>query len=230
VTVYVPNLHAAFPHTDPIIINGMPTVTDRDFNPGCGYISDEEAAIIYQTAQAFPGTWVEVGAHTGWSGAHIALGAGELVALEPMFYQVGFFRRARENWGRAGVWDRVLPIAYGSDRYFAEGGASDVVFSGAFIDGDHEPGMPLQDARLVLPRMSERCCVAFHDFVGPPVREAVTWLVREQGFRFRVYDTMGMLAVCWRGDFAPVEHAGDPGRDWQALREQHVDFDYAGET
>lgn len=227
--VTAPDLRYAFPHTDPIIINGLPTLTDRDYNPGCGYISANESAILHRAAEAFPGVWVEIGAHTGWSGAYIAHGAGELVALEPMFYNLGFYRRARENWQRAGVWDKVLPIAEGSTSFFGKGGAADQTFTGAFIDGDHEPGMPLKDAQLVLPRMTDRCCIVLHDFVGPPVREAVTWLVREHGFRFRVYGTMGMLAVCWRGPFTPVDHVPDVAIDWRMVRAQHVDFDYTGE-
>lgn len=195
------DLRYAFPHARPLTANGRPTLQDPDFNPGCGYVSDEEAAVLYETARLFPGVWCEIGSHTGWSGAHIVKGCGSLVALEPQFCQYEFFRRARDNWIRANVWDRVLPIAQTSDTFFADGGARDVRFSGCFIDGDHEPGKPLTDAQLVLPRMQDRCAVVFHDALGQPVQEAVEWIAA-QGFQVQPYETMARLVVCRREERA----------------------------
>lgn len=191
-----PNLRGAFPHAIPLEAYG--TLQDETFNPGCGYTSAEESAILYRLACSFPGDWIEFGSHTGWSGAYIASAGVTLHAVEPMFRTHAFYQRARRNWERAGVLDRIIPYACYSHQLDLDGAS----FAGAFVDGDHEPGEPLRDAQLLLPRMRGRCVIVFHDYIGQPVIEAVDW-VAEQGFRVMVYETTQRLAVCCR-DWEPV--------------------------
>jgi predicted O-methyltransferase YrrM len=206
--VTFPDLLPAFPHTAEFIVNGLPTLHDIDFQPSCGYVSIEEARILWQCARDFPGTWVEIGSHTGFSGAHIADGLvapnapwGRLVAIEPQFVYLDFFARARENWRRAFVDEVVFPVAALSKDYFA--GCVET-FSGAHVDGDHGLGKPLEDARMLLPRLAERAVVIFHDGSGQPVHEAAAFM-GHQGFQVRTYSTMGTLTVCWRGEWDGVE-------------------------
>lgn len=203
-----PDLLPAFPHTAEFIVNGRPTMHDVDFQPSCGYVSIDEARILWQAARDFPGTWCEIGSHTGFSGAHIAhglddhgVGDGALVAIEPQYVYLDFFRRARANWHRADVDHLIFPIAALSGSYFD--GCRET-FTGAFVDGDHEPGKPQEDAATLLPRMAGRCVIVLHDGVGQPVLDAADWLA-EQGFTVRIYDTMARLVVCWRGDWEPPE-------------------------
>ena len=200
-----PNLLPAFPHTAEFIVNGLPTLHDIDFQPSCGYVSIEEARILWQCARDFPGTWVEIGSHTGWSGAHIADGLlgsyGRVVAIEPQFVQLDFFVRARQNWHRAKIDHRIFPVAALSKDYFA--GCVET-FSGAFVDGDHSVGEPLHDARMLLPRLADRAVVIFHDGSGAPVHEAAAFM-GHQGFTVRVYGTMGTMVVCWRDEWTPPD-------------------------
>jgi predicted O-methyltransferase YrrM len=224
-----PDLRQAFPHTEEFIVNGLPTRHDVDFHPSCGYVSQDEARLLWLIARAFRGVWCEIGSHTGWSGAHIAAARVALVAIEPKFVYLSFFRRARHNWRRAGVDHRIYPVAARSGDYFKD---CRETFAGVFVDGDHEPDHPLEDARDLLPHLADRGVVVFHDFNVKPIRGAVTWLVRHHGFRFHVYNTVGMLTVCWRGDddWRPPSHIDDASIDWQALRAQHTDFDYREES
>lgn len=203
-----PDLRPAFPHTAEFIVNGKPTLHDIDFQPSCGYVSVDEARILWQCARDFPGTWCEIGSHTGWSGAHIARGlrppdewSGKLVAIEPQFVYLSFFERARDNWQRAEVDDVIFPVAARSQDYFA--GCVET-FAGVFVDGDHSPGEPLKDARMVLPRLAERAVVVFHDGSGQPVHEAAAFM-GAQGFTVHVYPSMATLTVCWRGEWEPPE-------------------------
>lgn len=241
--IEAPDLIPAFPHAETFVIGGGLTHHDVDFDTHCGYLSPDEAAILYTVARTMPGLWVEVGSHTGWSGAHIAAAAAVhgtveelaqlwLVAIEPRFLEPDFMRRTLGNWFRAGVLPLISPYLGRSDEYFAridqlpENRPS---FAGAFIDGDHNPGSPLRDAQMALPQMQPSCVIGFHDFVGQPVQEAVMWLA-DQGFEFRIYDTPQMLAFCWRGSWVPPEHLRDEDRDWDALRASHAGFDYGRES
>lgn len=191
-----PDLLPAFPHTAEFQVHGQTTLHDVDFQPSCGYVSIEEARILFNCARAFRGTWVEIGSHTGFSGAHIAAAGVDLVAVEPQYVYLDFFARARENWRRAGVDEQIYPIAALSSSYF-EGCRE--TFAGGFIDGDHDPGKPLEDARMLLPRLADRAVVVLHDGVGEPVWHAARFLERK-GFRVRAFETMAQLIVCWRGD------------------------------
>lgn len=193
-----PDLRGAFPHAIPYPELG--TLQDEDFNPGCGYTDPVESAALFRLACAFPGEWIELGSHTGWSGAHIASAGVRLHAVDPMYRTLRFYQRARENWARAGVLPLIVPYA----AHSWELNLDETTFAGCFIDGDHEPGMPLQDAQIVLPYMAERCVIVLHDHVGPPTMEAVAWLA-DQGFRFHVLMTTQQLAICWRGDWEPDE-------------------------
>ena len=212
-----PNLLPAFPHTAEFVVHGQTTLHDIDFQPSCGYVSVQEARLLWQAARDFPGTWCEIGSHTGWSGAHIAHGlvwtngylpSDEnlprdrfLVAIEPQFVYADFFLRARDNWHGVGVDRWILPVAALGKDYFA--GCVET-FAGAFVDGDHSVGKPLEDARMLMPHLADRSVVLFHDGVGEPVHEAASYM-RHQGFQVRVYETMARMVVCWRGDWVPPE-------------------------
>lgn len=200
-----PNLLPAFPHTAEFVVHGQTTLHDIDFQPSCGYVSVQEARMLWQAARDFPGTWCEVGSHTGWSGAHIAHGLlesfGRVVAIEPQFVYLDFFVRARQNWQRAKLDHRIFPVAALSKDYFA--GCVET-FAGAHIDGDHSPRKPLEDARMLMPHLADRSVVFFHDGVGDPVHEAAAYM-KHQGFQVRVFETMARMVVCWRGEWDGLE-------------------------
>ncbi len=98
-------------------------------------------------------------------------------------------------------------------------------FRGVCIDGDHEPGEPLKDAKNALKHLAPSGVIIFHDAIGRPVREAVTFLL-DQGFKARLYVTPHMVMTCWRGEFDIPTHTPDPRGDWAPhLREMKKDFD-----
>jgi hypothetical protein len=94
------------------------------------------------------------------------------------------------------------------------------------IDGDHEPGAPMQDAQNAYKHLSDTGVILFHDFIGGPVREAVTWLM-DQGFKARVYFTPHLVACCWRGEFTPPDHVPDARINWfNHMLQMKRDFDF----
>jgi hypothetical protein len=100
------------------------------------------------------------------------------------------------------------------------------LYQGFCIDGDHEPGAPLQDAQNAYKHLADTGVLIFHDFIGGPVREAVTWLM-DQGMKARVYWTPHLVAVCWRGNFEPPVHEPDKRINWYPhMLQMRRDFDF----
>ncbi len=224
-----PDLTPAFKHTFSTVGPfGHAVLHDEDFGRGCGYMSHDEAAILANIAGVVGGDWVEIGTHTGWSIAHLALGGAFLLdGIDPQFQFKPFLARAKENLAAAGFDGKAWLRAVTSAEYFAAAG--DEKYSGAVIDGCHSAPAPLEDAQMVLPRLEDRAAVVFHDFRGQPVREGVQWLIN-QGFKFRVYNTPQMLTVCWRGDIEMPVHTPDPAVNWAEVRGRMSDFDFEGEA
>ena len=183
----------------------------------CGMWTHDEAAILYNVSARTNGDWVDIGAHTGWTTAHIGL-ANPVIAVEPMLCDLDFALRFVENVGEM----RLGEFHGRSDEYFASAaGKKERV--GFCIDGDHEPGKPLEDARGAVQHLAQDGVIIFHDFIGKPVREAVQWLM-SKGFSCCVYFTPHMIACCWRGAFMPPLHIPDPGLP--DLKARCPDFDF----
>jgi methyltransferase family protein len=186
----------------------------------CGLWTHDEAAILWNARfRQSEGPWVDIGAHTGWTTMHAGCGLGVVDAVEPMLGVPEFADRFREN-------------THGSKEYEANALRSDQYFSaiprqwryaGFVIDGDHEPDKPLEDAMGAAKHLSDDGIIIFHDFIGQPVREAVQYLLA-LGFHCRVYFTPHMVALCWRGDYQPPEHASDP--NLPDLKSRCPDFDF----
>ena len=222
-----PDLEPAFIHTFRTVGGcNHDALHDEDFDRGCGYMHHDEAAILYHIARAVGGDWVEIGTHTGWSAAHVALGANSVAGLDPSLRGAGFWARANENLTAAGVRERVALWPMTSAEYFAEYAISRV--DGVVIDGNHTAPNPLEDARMALKVLKPRGAVVFHDCVGQPVFDAVQFLLAA-GFKFRAYNTPQMLTVCWRGDIEMPVHVPDPAVDWTPYRTQ-MPFDMTRES
>lgn len=177
----------------------------------CGLWTHDEAAILWNIARRVGGSWMDIGAHTGWTSAHIATATlASVMPIDPMLDQLAsknFYLRFRENTKMLGdfaMWNAGLTSQdiFGPSigRWFEKGFC---------IDGDHSRPIPLQDAQGAHQHLSENGVIVFHDFIGTPVQEAVAWLI-QQGYKYRIYTTPQMVACCWRGDFQPPEHVPDP--------------------
>jgi hypothetical protein len=173
----------------------------------CGFWTHDEAAILYHAVVGTRGTWVDIGAHTGWTTAHMAAGSRGVTAVDPILRIAAFQERFESNTKHC--WNKIGDIFHcTSNEFFGDffGG----VASGFCIDGDHEPGKPLEDAQGAAEHLGGRDgVIIFHDFLGEPVQQAVTWLMN-RGFHARIYLTPHMVACCWRGNFSPPYHESDP--------------------
>lgn len=176
----------------------------------CGFFSEGEIELLSSVARQFRGTWLEIGAHTGWCTSVLVGHQIEVVAVEPMFSAGGWEQRFRDNVGAPeGL---VSPWGVTSETYFKcrTLGQS---FDGCLIDGDHEAPAPLNDAKGCFERLNERGVIILHDFRGGPVWDATKWLI-DQGMNFRLYPSVHMIAVCWRGEFDPPPDIQEGDVDW----------------
>ena len=222
-----PDLEPAFAHavSEPYGC-GHDVMHDRDFQPGCGFMGHDEAAILYHIASAVGGDWIEIGTHTGWSAAHVALGASSVAGIDPQLSKPDFWARTNENLTAAGVRERVALWPMISAEYFT--GYANGRADGVVIDGDHTAPAPLQDAQRALKVLKPRGAIVFHDCVGQSVFDGVHHLI-DNGFKFRVYNTPQMLTVCWRGDVEMPFHVPDPAINWTPHRAQ-MPFDWSKES
>jgi hypothetical protein len=184
----------------------------------CGFWTHDEAAILFNIAKQVGGHWLDIGAHTGWTGAHQERAGCAVLAVDNMFAVPAFYERFRENAG-----EDMGDFKGTSDEFFMLRGVGP--FDGIVIDGDHCHPHPLRDANNAILNLEDDGVILFHDFIGKPVRDAVQFL-QGHGFKCRVYWTPHMVACCWHGNFTPPDHERDPRIHWEAVKQSMHDFDF----
>lgn len=202
-----------------------------------GFWTHDEAAILYNCAVRTHGLWLDIGAYTGWTTAHLAAAMEWVTSLDPVLKYQAFQSRFEENL--RGMWDQLNCVSSRtSDAYFdyererraehsrrAKGlDIGPLEFTGVVIDGEHGWHQPLKDAQNAAAHLAPDGVILFHDFIGGPVQEGVRWL-QDNGFRCRIYNTPFMVACCWRGKFTPPDHVPDP--NIPDMRTRCPDFDFS---
>lgn len=211
---------------------GHDVPSDPDFERECGFFTHDEAAILHHVALRARGNWIDIGARTGWTTAHIALAlpAEALVmAVDPALAEPAFLNRYQENteWARCTSGkSETIPKSSNEMNWFHASMRNN--FAGVCIDGDHDAPRPLLDAQAALHSfLTYNGVVVMHDFWGEPIQQAVTWLMM-QGMAARIYDTPRGVALCyWADCFEPPDHVPDPRIDWERERQRRAPtFDF----
>jgi hypothetical protein len=203
----------------PLQALGHDIPSDPQYDPNCGYWSHDEAAILFAVASRKRGHWVDVGSRFGWTTAHILAAGNFVTAVDHCYTEKHLEQRFKDNLQSMGAIQLLIFPAKSAYLWASNPG---VLFDGAVIDGDHDSPQPLLDAQGVVKHGAE--VVLFHDFLGKPIQDAVTWMQNE-GFKSRVYWTPAGVALCWRGDFQPPDHRPDPRVDWEEIKGR-MDFDF----
>ncbi len=180
-------------------------------NPAIGFVSRDEASILYSTALRFQGErGLEIGCWQGWSACHIAAAGVHLDVIDPVLGNQLFRPTIESSFRRAGVTAAVVLHAATSPAAIpllaAKNGEP---WSFFFIDGDHEGDAVLNDTIACVAHAAEDCVIMFHDLASPYVAKGLEWL-RCRGWNTRVYHTSQIMATAWRGAIEPPAHTPDP--------------------
>jgi predicted O-methyltransferase YrrM len=181
---------------------------------GCGFLNRDEAHILYNTALRFAGAdALEIGCFMGWSACHLAVAGVKLDVIDPFLADAGIRKSVSDSLTSAGALSQVTLHAASSPEAVHALGSQGKRWSLMFIDGDHEFPGPVRDAVACEPYATKDAAILFHDVNAPAVAEGVYFL-KDRGWNTRLYHTSQIMAVCWRGDFVPVEHIPDPAAGW----------------
>jgi glycosyltransferase involved in cell wall biosynthesis/predicted O-methyltransferase YrrM len=183
--------------------------------PIVGFLSRDEAQILYNTALQFQGKpALEIGCWLGWSACHLALADVKLDVIDPLLESPAFYSSVHESLSAAGVRSRVNLVPGYSPQQVEALAAHSRQWSLIFIDGDHDAPAPLQDAIACEPFAAEDAIILFHDLASPDVAAGLDYL-KQRGWNTMVYQTMQIMGVAWRGNVQPIAHRPDPAIDWQ---------------
>jgi predicted O-methyltransferase YrrM len=220
----VPDLRELFPHAQPenpwavawpYLRKEVPHLwrsDSRNDSPWVtGNASVEEAACLHALASLFRGKrGLEIGTHFGWTGAHILAAGLRLDCIDPEFanpVREAAIREVFDVIPGAGVY--VLWAGYSPGLVQQARAAQPEPWSFAFIDGNHDDDAPRDDAREVLKHLADDAIVVFHDLTSPFVERGLA-VFRDAGFSVRLFNTMQILGVAWRGNVRPPRHIQDP--------------------
>lgn len=200
----------------------------------CGLFTRDEAAILYTIAASIGGRWLDIGAHTGWTTAHLIAAGCKVVAVEPMLRLDHWLQRFEQNLDADCFWDGLEESTWlRSDEYMREMSRLDGprVFDGVVIDGDHNHPCPLTDATLAATLVEPgRSVILLHDAIGGPVWRGIEHLM-SAGYQCHMYMTPHLIACCYKGDWTPPKHEPDPAVPWAHIRANHLkDFPWIGVT
>jgi cephalosporin hydroxylase len=189
-------------------------------HPICGFLSRDEAHILYNTALKFKGkNALEVGCWMGWSACHLAIAGVNLDIIDPLLSQspnqesvISSLEAASKEFGTFG---KVRLIAGYSPQKVEEIAMQEkLTWSLIFIDGNHDAPYPLHDTIGCEKYAEPDAMIIFHDLASPHVAAGLDYL-RDRGWKTMIYHTMQIMGVAWRGNVEPVIHEPDPSIDWQ---------------
>jgi len=184
-------------------------------SPKTGFLNVDETHVLYNLALQFRGRRaLEIGCWMGWSACQLALAGVVLDVVDPVLAHPQLRAAVSESIVAAGVADRVYLIAGESPYAVGEFARSEGRrWSLCFIDGNHDGQAPLLDAQVCEPLMEPDAAIVFHDLVAPDVAAGLAYL-RDRGWQTRIYQTMQIMGIAWRGNVTPPRHTPDPAVAW----------------
>ncbi|MFS8117225.1 MAG: class I SAM-dependent methyltransferase [Microcoleus sp.] len=187
--------------------------------PSVGFLSRDEAHILYNTALQFTGKKaLEIGCWLGWSACHLALAGVQLDVIDPLLEREDIRQSVIDSIQGALDASQVqttieLIPGYSPQRLVEFADQSNRKWSLIFIDGEHEDDGPLNDA-IACEKLAEKdAIILFHDLAAPAVAKGLDYL-KARGWHTVIYQTMQIMGAAWRGNVEPVKHQPDPNVSW----------------
>jgi len=187
--------------------------------PNIGFLSRDEAHILYGTALQFKGKRaLEIGCLHGWSTCHIALGGVTLDVVDPLLERADVIASVRASLDNAGVLEHVNLVGGTSPEVVDELASNrGCKWELVFVDGNHDAPHPLNDAKSCAQHAADDALILFHDLAAPDVCQGLDYL-RDNGWNTVIYQTMQIMGAAWRGNVRPVDHVPDPRIQWELPR------------
>src|SRR5829696_3164094 len=197
--------------------------------PTMGFLSLDEATLLHALALPFAGKpALEIGCWRGWSTAHLLSAGVVLDVVDPILADEGPREEIRAIARGLGAADRAALHGARSPEGIVEAAERrGEPWSFIFIDGDHEAPGPFLDAVAVAPCAADDAMIVFHDLASPHVAAGLDAL-RDLGWATRVFQTMQIMGVAWRGTAAPVTHHPDGRVSW-TIPEHLQAYAFSGE-
>jgi predicted O-methyltransferase YrrM len=177
-----------------------------------GNASYEEAVCLHTVARQFANRrGLEVGTHFGWSGVHLLAAGLDMDFVDPACGDSAREAALRSTFdqvasrGKYRLWPGRSPDVIETIRQ--QGTGEQWAF--VFIDGDHDGDAPSRDAHAIIPHCAENAVVMFHDLTSPFVARGLR-VFKEFGWSIKIYNTMQILGLAWRGKVQIPEHIQDP--------------------
>ena len=191
-------------------------VDQRD--PQCGFVSRDEALILFNTALMFKGKQaLEIGCWMGWSACHMALASVHLTVIDPLLGQSPHRECVARSLSSAihtfGSLGELSLVPGHSPQKVEELAIEGRRWSLFFIDGNHFSEHPLNDAMVCERYAQTDALILFHDLASPDVARGLNYLA-SRGWNTMVYNTMQIMGVAWRGNVEPIAHIADPKIPW----------------
>ncbi len=219
---HFPNMILTDPNTSnwPYLRREIPHnwYTDKRY-PFIGFLSRDEAHILYNTALQFKGKKaLEIGCWLGWSACHLALGGVALDVVDPLLERDDIRQSVIDSiqgaLNASGVQTTVeLLPGYSPQRVEQFATQLNRKWSLIFIDGEHGGLGPLNDAIVCEKFAEEDAIILFHDLTAPDVAKGLDYL-KQRGWHTVIYQTMQIMGAAWRGNVEPVKHQPDPSVSW----------------
>ncbi|WP_368188432.1 TylF/MycF/NovP-related O-methyltransferase [Aestuariibius sp. HNIBRBA575] len=184
----------------------------RASKPKIGVLSVDEGAVLYNAALPFLGMRsLEIGCHLAFSTAHLLAAGLDLDVIDPALGDGDHLAAVQDSLDRAVPGHNARLHAGFSPGIvgLVQAAAAQDKWHFAFIDGLHDGTAPVDDAAAVAPFMADTAAVMFHDLACPDVAMGLRYYV-DAGWNTRIYETMQVMGLAWRGDYTPPEHVPDP--------------------
>lgn len=192
---------------------------DRRY-PEIPLLSRDEALILYNIALKYQGKQgLVIGAQMGWSLCHMAIASLELDILDPILGNSEILQSITASINSAkevfGTISRITLVP-GSGIGAIEDLGTQLQrhWSLIFIDSSLDVLSTLAMAIACEKYTEPNAAILFQNLVSQDVCQGFNYL-KSRGWQTKIYQTVSIIGVAWRGKIEPVSHQSDPKIVWE---------------
>jgi hypothetical protein len=188
--------------------------------PGIPLLSRDEALILYNLALKYQGKQgLLIGAQMAWSLCHMAIAGLEIDVLDPILGNseilqsiTASINSAKEVFGT--ISQVTLVPGSGGGAITELGTQLQRRWSLIFIDSSWDVSSTIESAIACEKYTEPNVTIAFQNLVSQDVCQGFNYL-KSRGWQTKIYQTVSVIGVAWRGKIEPVGHQSDPQIAWE---------------